>query len=88
MIYRALADRGHVYRAQGRIFNNMLYVRYEHFTKAKSVHKRHAYRLVREMLQKDYDHKGSIINMKISDREPQGAWRQDELTGGKPPIAK
>jgi hypothetical protein len=25
---------------------------------------------------------------KISVREPQGAWRQDELIGGKSPIVK
>jgi hypothetical protein len=24
---------------------------------------------------------------KISGRDPQGAWRQDELIGGKPPVA-
>jgi hypothetical protein len=23
-----------------------------------------------------------------SGREPQGAWRQDELMGGKPPVVK
>jgi hypothetical protein len=38
------------------------------------------------MLQKDYDHKGSVE--KISDREAQGAWRQDELIGGKPLVVK
>jgi hypothetical protein len=36
------------------------------------------------MLHKDFDRKGSIEN--ISDHESQGAWRQDELIGGKPPI--
>jgi hypothetical protein len=25
---------------------------------------------------------------KISGREPQGAWRQDELIGDKPPVVK
>jgi hypothetical protein len=25
---------------------------------------------------------------KISGREPQGAWHQDELIGGKPPVIK
>jgi hypothetical protein len=25
---------------------------------------------------------------KIPGRKPQGAWRQDELTGGKPPVVK
>jgi hypothetical protein len=26
--------------------------------------------------------------LKISGRDPQGAWRQDELIGGKPPVVK
>jgi hypothetical protein len=38
------------------------------------------------MLHKDYDLKGSVE--KICGRAPQGAWRQDELMGGKPPVAK
>jgi hypothetical protein len=38
------------------------------------------------MLHKDYDFKGSVE--KIADRESQGAWRQDELIGGKPPVVK
>jgi hypothetical protein len=25
---------------------------------------------------------------KISGRQPQGAWRQNELIGGKPPVVK
>jgi hypothetical protein len=25
---------------------------------------------------------------KISVRDPQGSWRQDELIGGKPPVVK
>jgi hypothetical protein len=33
------------------------------------------------MLHKDYYRKGSVE--KISGRESQGAWRQDELIGGK-----
>jgi hypothetical protein len=37
------------------------------------------------MLHKDYYRKGSV-EKKISGREPQGAWRQDELIGGKPPV--
>jgi hypothetical protein len=28
------------------------------------------------------------IRKKISDRDPQGAWYQDELTGGKPAVVK
>jgi hypothetical protein len=39
------------------------------------------------MLHKDYDREGSVAK-KISGRESQGAWRQDELIGGKPPILK
>jgi hypothetical protein len=38
------------------------------------------------MLYKDYDRKGSV--KKIFGLEPQGAWRQDELIGGKPPVVK
>jgi hypothetical protein len=38
------------------------------------------------MLHKDYDRKGTIE--KISGRDTQGAWRQDELIGGKPPVVK
>jgi hypothetical protein len=34
------------------------------------------------MLHKDYDRKGSFE--KIFDRDPPGAWRQDELIRGKP----
>jgi hypothetical protein len=36
------------------------------------------------MLQKDYDRKGSVE--KVSVRESQGAWRQDDVIGGKPPV--
>jgi hypothetical protein len=36
---------------------------------------------------KDYDRKGSV-GRKIAGRESQGAWRQDELIGGKPPVVK
>jgi hypothetical protein len=38
------------------------------------------------MLHKDYDRKTSA--KKISGRESQGACRQDELTGAKPPVLK
>jgi hypothetical protein len=31
---------------------------------------------------KDYDHKGSV-GEKVSGRDPQKAWHQDELVGGK-----
>jgi hypothetical protein len=39
------------------------------------------------MLYKDYESKYSV-GRKIADREPQGACRQDELIGGKPPVIK
>jgi hypothetical protein len=38
------------------------------------------------MLRKDYDGKGSVEE--ISGRDSQGAWRQDEEVGGKPPVVK
>jgi hypothetical protein len=41
------------------------------------------------MLHKDYDRKDSVAKKKKgSDREPQEAWRQNELIGGKPPVVK
>jgi hypothetical protein len=40
------------------------------------------------MLHKNYDGKGSVAKKKISGRETQGAWYQDELIGGKPPVMK
>jgi hypothetical protein len=39
------------------------------------------------MLHKDYDRKASVAK-KISGRDPEGAWRQDELIGGKSPVVK
>jgi hypothetical protein len=39
------------------------------------------------MLHKDYDCKCSFEN-KNSGRESQGAWRQEELIGGKPPVVQ
>jgi hypothetical protein len=38
------------------------------------------------MLHKGHYHKSSV--KKKSSRRSQGAWRQDELNGGKPPVAK
>jgi hypothetical protein len=38
------------------------------------------------MLCEDYDCMGSVE--KISCREPQGAWRQDDLIDSKPPVVK
>jgi hypothetical protein len=37
------------------------------------------------MLRKDYGHKGSV-EKKISGRESQAAWRQDELIGSKQTV--
>jgi hypothetical protein len=39
------------------------------------------------LLHKNCDRKGSVAK-KISGREPQSAWRQDELTGSRPPVVK
>jgi hypothetical protein len=39
------------------------------------------------MLFKDYDRKG-LVEKNIDGRESQGAWRQEELIGGKPPVVK
>jgi hypothetical protein len=39
------------------------------------------------MLHKDYYRKGSV-GKNIPGRESQGAWRQDELIGGKPTVVK
>jgi hypothetical protein len=39
------------------------------------------------MLYKDYNRKCSVED-KIADLESQGACRQDELIGGKPPVVK
>jgi hypothetical protein len=38
------------------------------------------------MLHKDYYRKGSV--KKNSGRGSEGAWRQAELIGGKPPVVK
>jgi hypothetical protein len=35
-----------------------------------------------------YHCKGSVAKKNIAGRDPQGAWRQDELIGGKPPVVK
>jgi hypothetical protein len=39
------------------------------------------------MLRKDYNHKRSVAKKKTV-REPQEAWRQDEMIGVKPPVVK
>jgi hypothetical protein len=41
------------------------------------------------MLQKDYDHNGSVEKRKrISGCKSQGAWYKDELNVGKPSVIK
>jgi hypothetical protein len=40
------------------------------------------------MLHKDYESKCSVEEKKIAGRQSQGAYRQDELIGGKPPVVK
>jgi hypothetical protein len=37
------------------------------------------------MLHKDYNRK-CLVEKNIAGRESQGAWRQDEMTGGLPPV--
>jgi hypothetical protein len=39
------------------------------------------------MLHKDYDRKYSV-EKKIAGRESQGAWRKEQLIGGKPLVVK
>jgi hypothetical protein len=39
------------------------------------------------VLHKGYDRKDSV-EKKISGRDPQGVWRQDELIGGKLQVVK
>jgi hypothetical protein len=39
------------------------------------------------MLHKEYDRKDSVEKI-IYDREPQGAWHQDQMFGGKPQVVK
>jgi hypothetical protein len=39
------------------------------------------------MLHKDYYRKSSV-KKNSSGRETQGAWRQEEMTAGKPPVVK
>jgi uncharacterized protein (UPF0305 family) len=56
--------------------------------KARHIHKRQTHLFVKRMLHKDFYRKGSIEKKKISDRESEGSWRQDELIGGKPAVVK
>jgi hypothetical protein len=40
------------------------------------------------MLHEDYDRKCSVGGGEEADRESQGAFRQEEVIGGKPPAVK
>jgi hypothetical protein len=41
-----------------------------------------------KMIDKGYDHKGSVVKKKKSGHAPQGACCQEELIGSKPPVVK
>jgi hypothetical protein len=60
----------------------MLYVRNVHLTKGQ------AYSIFssERAIHKDYYRKSSAE--KVSGHGSQGAWRQDELISGKPPVVK
>jgi hypothetical protein len=65
---------------------SMLHVRYVDLTKAKHIPKRQIHPLVREEATL-----GLTVRVQLkkkSGREHQGAWREDELIGGKAPVAK
>jgi hypothetical protein len=62
--------------------NKMLYVR-----KAKHIHKRQTHFSSERMLHKEYYNNNSV-EKRISGRESQEAWRQDNLIGGKAPVIK
>jgi hypothetical protein len=72
--------------------HNYVYLRYKCDTytwQRRSLFVRHTHILSSEkMLHTDYNRNGSVAKKKISGREPQGAWCQDELIGGKPPFVK
>jgi hypothetical protein len=55
--------------------------------KTKHIHKRQPHLSLESMLHKDYYRKSSV-GKEISGRGSHGAWRQDELIGGKPPVVK
>jgi hypothetical protein len=42
----------------------------------------------KRILHKDYERTGSVVKKRDSGREPQEAWRQDELIGGEAPFVK
>jgi hypothetical protein len=59
----------------------MLYVRYVHLTKAGHVDNRQNPPLVREDVTQGLCRKRSVAKKIKSDREPQGAWRPEEMIG-------
>jgi hypothetical protein len=64
LLCKACIDRGLLYSAKARIFNNMLYVLYVHLTR-RSIFIRDKPILSSErMLNKDYDPKGSVAKKK------------------------
>jgi hypothetical protein len=56
------------------------------YTRQKGKHKSKPIFSSGMLLHNDYDRHSSVE--KISGRDPQGAWSQDELIGGKPPVVK
>jgi hypothetical protein len=87
LLCKAWTERGLEYSAQGRISSNLLYGLKCTLDEKPSVFIRDKSIFWSErMSHKDYDPKSSL--KKISVREPQGAWRQDELIGGKPRVVK
>jgi hypothetical protein len=84
LLCKAWTDRGLVHSAKGRIFNNCTISKLDErpsiFTTDQPIFSS------KTILYKDYYRKGSVE--KISGRESQGAWRQDEIIGGNPPIVK
>jgi hypothetical protein len=54
--------------------------------KAKHIHNRQAILSSERVLHKDYYRKGLVE--KNSGRGSQGAWHQEEMIGGKPPVIK
>jgi hypothetical protein len=67
----------------------MLYVWNVHLMKGQAYSWHNPIFLSERMLHKDYYRKCSVggVSIKVSS-EYQGAWRQDELIGGKPPVVK
>jgi hypothetical protein len=78
LLCKAWTDRGLVYSARGKIAMRGLDEKPSIFVRDKPIFSSE------RMLRKDYDRKDSVE--KISGRESQGTWGQDELISGKPPV--